>query len=160
MESIAIALLTALFTAAFGLLSYLAGQIILKLIDPILELRALIGIIAGDLFFYANRSETITSDDERMKLFRKHSSSLYEKLYKVLHYDRVYRYFGLPTRSDVEAAASELIGLSNVQGPIKLILPDGGPWATTQRIRKLLLISPGTPPSQPVESIEGPQTSG
>jgi hypothetical protein len=48
METIVVALLTALFTAGFGLLSYIAGQIILKLIEPILELRALIGIIAGD----------------------------------------------------------------------------------------------------------------
>jgi len=54
-------------TVLAGVLVYVLGQAIVKLIEPALSLRTLIGKIAGDLVMYANRAETVASDYEPFK---------------------------------------------------------------------------------------------
>jgi hypothetical protein len=59
-------IITGLFTAIFGLLGYILGQVFLKLIEPALEFRARIGAIARDLILYANRNVPIADDSTRL----------------------------------------------------------------------------------------------
>src|SRR4029077_5979997 len=80
--------LTALVTILVGALTLVVGQIIIRgVLEPALELKRLIGTIANDLDFYANRF-VLPLDDEQWAekqrewrdLFRKHACSLKEKV--------------------------------------------------------------------------------
>jgi hypothetical protein len=51
-----LALLQALATVAGAVLIYVLGQLLVKLAEPALALRELIGRIAGDLVMYVHRS--------------------------------------------------------------------------------------------------------
>ena len=77
------------------------------LLNP-LELKGLIGTIASDMDFYANKFET--QEEEWCFLFRKHSCSLREKLNVMTKYSIFKRLFQLPREQDIEAAAAYLIG--------------------------------------------------
>jgi len=46
------AISTALLTALFGFLTFLTGQVVLKLFEPAFELRALFGEIARDFILF------------------------------------------------------------------------------------------------------------
>jgi hypothetical protein len=67
--------LTALVTIFVGALTLVIGQIIIRgALEPALELKRLIGTIAHDMDFYANRFLTATPDEQRewRDRFRKH----------------------------------------------------------------------------------------
>jgi hypothetical protein len=103
---------TALATVIGGALTLVVGQIIVRgALEPALELKGLIGTIASDMDFYANKFEA--QEEEWRDLFRKHSCSLREKLNVMIGYSIFERLFQLPSEQDVEAAAAHLIGYSN-----------------------------------------------
>jgi hypothetical protein len=76
--------LTALVTVLVGALTLVVGQIIIRgALEPALELKRLIGTIAHDMDFYANRFLTAATPDEQREWrdrFRRHACSLQEKL--------------------------------------------------------------------------------
>src|SRR5882724_12300192 len=49
----------ALLTVLIGVATFATGQIVVKLFDPIFELRSLFGEIARDLLLYENRDDRI-----------------------------------------------------------------------------------------------------
>jgi hypothetical protein len=104
--------LTALVTILVGALTLVVGQIIIRgAIEPALELKRLIGTIAHDLDFYANR---FRSDDQGWSdIFRKHSCSLREKLNVITFYAVFERVFQLPPEKNVRGAATVLVEYSN-----------------------------------------------
>ena|SRR5437773_1274958 len=108
--------LTALATVVGGALTLAVGKIIVRgALEPALELKRLIGTIASDLEFYANKFEADAPKEQQKwrDIFRKHSSSLKEKLNVIIGYRIFERIFQLPPENDVRAAAAKLMGYSN-----------------------------------------------
>jgi len=131
--------LTALVTVIGGALTFAVGQIIVRGgLEPALELKRLIGTIASDLDFYANKFEPGTpAEKEWRDLFRKHSCALREKLNVVVWYPLFERAFRLPPENDVRAAATQLMGHSNRAHPP---IPAPGLGGREDEIKKLLRI--------------------
>jgi len=129
--------LTALVTVFVGALTLVMGQIIVRgAIEPALELKRLIGTIAHDMDFYANRFLLAAPDEQNewRDRFRKHACSLREKLTVVIWYPVFQRIFQLPPKNAVRAATHHLIGYSNRSSePPYERLPDA-------EIKKLLRI--------------------
>lgn len=132
-------LLTALATIIGGAFTLSIGQIIVRGgIEPALELKRLIGTIASDLGFYANRFEPGTpAEQEWRDRFRKHSCSLREKLNVVVWYPLFEQVFRLPPEENVRAAAAQLIGHSNRAHP-SLQVPELG--GREDEVKRLLSI--------------------
>src|SRR5207248_7623677 len=108
--------LTALVTVFAGALTLSLGQIILKgAVEPAVELKRLIGTIANDMDFYANRFLTATDDEQKAwrDTFRKHACSLREKLTVIIWYSWFERILQLPPKKDVETASHLLVQYSN-----------------------------------------------
>ena len=129
--------LTALVTILVGALTLVIGQIIIRgALEPALELQRLIGTIAHDMDFYANRFLTATPDQQRewRDRFRKHACSLREKLTVIIWYPIFARVFQLPQENAVRDATHQLIGYSN--------RPADPPWERLQdeKIKELLRI--------------------
>lgn len=97
-----LALLQALATVLGAVLICVLGQVLVKLMEPTLALRALVGRIAGDLLMYASRDPRIAPDDERSKLFRRHASDVFQSSVAVLGY-RLFAKLGIiPQKADLE----------------------------------------------------------
>ncbi|MGA8277635.1 MAG: hypothetical protein WB784_05510 [Rhodanobacteraceae bacterium] len=112
--------LTSSLTILGGVIVFVVGQLILKLvIDPVLELRKAISEVGYNLLFYAPEIQTpisrtpVTSEKAREAL-RKSSSDLYVRC-EAIRYRFVYRmpFLRLPNREKVLDAAKRLRGLSN-----------------------------------------------
>jgi hypothetical protein len=151
-----LALGQAFATVAGAVLVYLLGQLLVKLAEPALALRALIGRIAGDFIMYANRDKRIAPNEERLKIFRRYASDLFEFSATIVCYPLFSSFHILPPKGDLERAAKLLIGFSNAQ------LADEGktveylPWRTQQDIRRLLKINdPDTPGKLPAGEHPG-----
>jgi len=115
--------LTALATVLGGALALALGKIVVRgAIEPALELKRLIGTIAFDLDYYANKFPPVGSpspdsptEQEWRNIFRRHACSLREKLNLIVWY-RFFRFlFRLPPHNNVAKAAGELMGHSNRQ---------------------------------------------
>jgi hypothetical protein len=111
--------LTVFFTVFAGVLTYVAGQLIVKLvIEPVQDARRTIGQISHALIERANvihnpgapSAEVMT---ETSRELRKLSSQLQAHLYLVPAYKATATLFRLPSRPKLLKAASHLIGLSN-----------------------------------------------
>src|SRR5256885_13896099 len=129
--------LTALVTILVGALTLVVGQIMVRgALEPALELKRLIGTIAHDLDFYANRFLTATPDEQRewRDRFRKHACSLREKLTVIIAYPLFESVFRLPPENAVRDATYQLIGYSN--------RPAEPPWERLpdEKIKELLRI--------------------
>lgn len=107
--------LTALVTVIGGALTLALGQIALRgAVEPALELRRLIGSIAFDLDFYANKLFSGPDDDQAWRdKYRSHACGLREKLNLIIWYGFFAWIFRLPPAADVFKASAELIGHSN-----------------------------------------------
>lgn len=110
---------TVFITILTGVLTYVAGQIVVKLvIEPVQELRKTIGQISHALIERANvisnpgvpSDEVITETSKHLRLL---SSQLQSHLYLVPWYSATAKVFSLPTKDDLLAASKSLIGLSN-----------------------------------------------
>ena len=136
--------LTALVTILVGALTLVVGQIIIRgVLEPALELKRLIGTIANDLDFYANRFVLPLEDKqwaekqrEWRDLFRKHACSLKEKVTIILWYQACASIFKLPPENDVWTASHQLMLYSNRPSE-----PSGGTSAGA-KIKTLLRIAP------------------
>jgi hypothetical protein len=141
-------LMTAAATLLAGAMTYVCGQLVLKLIDPCVDLKKFIGRIAGDLDFYGNivgqKAEKV---EDGAELFRKHACELRERLNAILMYDYVGELVGMPPEKDIIEASRALFGHSNYL--LESLMPkDQRPppefalhgW--TMEIRKLLRIKP------------------
>ena len=140
----------ALATVLGAVIVYVLGQLLVKLAEPALALRSLIGRIAGDLIVYANRDKRIAPDEERLKIFRRHASDLHQFSATIVGY-RFFPFLHIvPPKGDLEKAARILIGFSNSQIRTGIEVMDLLPWKTQQEFRRLLKISdpdtPGKPP--------------
>src|SRR5438309_411728 len=111
--------LTALVTIIGGALTFVVGQIIIRGgLEPALDLKRLIGTIASDLDFHANRFKPGTADEKEWRdLFRKHSCSLREKLNVIVWYSLFEHIIRLPPEQSVRAAVYEIMGHSNRDNP-------------------------------------------
>jgi hypothetical protein len=109
--------LTALATVVGGALTLVFGQMMVRgALEPALELKRLIGTIASDLEFYANKFKPGTPEEDPWRdRFRKHSCSLREKLNVVIGYSFFERLFRLPPEKDLRDAAAMLMRYSIVQ---------------------------------------------
>jgi len=110
---------TVFFTILAGVITYVAGQLILKLvIEPVQELRRTIGNISYTLIERANVIHnpgvpTIEVINETSKELRKLSSQLHSHFFLIPLYDKTSKVFRLPSHSKIREAATNLIGLSN-----------------------------------------------
>jgi hypothetical protein len=110
---------TVFITVLSGVLTYVLGQLILKLmIEPVQEMRKTIALISHSLIERANVISnpgvpTKEVMDTTAKELRKLSSQLQSHLYLVPIYEKTSKLFRLPTQKQVLAASSALIGLSN-----------------------------------------------
>jgi hypothetical protein len=131
-------ILIAALTAFFGVVTFIIGQITVKLFEPAYDLRAHLGAVARDLLIYANRDPKIASDQERLVVFRKLAGATHEKLYRVASYWLFRIILGLPPKSSVVQAASLLVGLSNAQFATQEEMAVFQPWQTSEKNRELL----------------------
>lgn len=106
---------TALVTIVGGAITLALGQMAVRgAVEPVLELKRLIGNIAFDLDFYANKLFAGSpAEDEWRTAFRKHACSLREKLILILWYRFFAWLLRLPPAYDVLKASYELTGHSN-----------------------------------------------
>lgn len=110
-----IPILTALLTIVGGALTFLVGQIFVKLVlEPYIQLKGEIGRIAYSVDYYANQmyGET-TKGDEARDIFRQHACRLRELLNCLIFYRFFRVIFQLPSKSDIVNASGQLIGHSN-----------------------------------------------
>jgi hypothetical protein len=102
-------------TAVLGVITFIMGQIFMKLAEPAVALRGQIGIIKGDLLMYANKAQNISTPEARQKIYRAHAARLHELSALIVGYDLFAGLLSLPRKELILEAASQLIGLSNVQ---------------------------------------------
>jgi hypothetical protein len=122
-------------TAVLGVVTFILGQIFMKLAEPAVALRGQIGIIKGDLLMYANKAENISTPEDRQKIYRGHAAKLHELSALIVGYDLFARLLSLPRKGLVLEAASQLIGLSNAQVGERRGLGD---WYQSRYIEALL----------------------
>jgi hypothetical protein len=110
-------------TVVAGVIVFVAGQLLVKFVlEPIQELRRLIGAIAHSLAFYANQTFVQgPKHDEAMETYRQQACKLREALelipspfYALARCCKM-----LPSKKNVIQASGDLIGLSNVDGQKK-----------------------------------------
>jgi len=133
--------LTALVTIIGGALTLTIGQIIVRgVIEPALELKRLIGTIAFDLDFQANKFPSTGAPAQQQAwrdIFRKHSCSIREKLNLIIWYRLFQKIFRLPPQEDVFAAAGELMGHSNQSANQPIAGLPGSREATIKRLLRI-----------------------
>jgi hypothetical protein len=111
--------MTVFLTVLSGVITFVLGQLIIKLfIDPVHDFRRVIADIALALIEYANvyTSPGVAGSEIEKKVsedLRRLSSRLNAQMYLIPCYPITAKVFGLPSRSKVLDATSNLIGLSN-----------------------------------------------
>jgi len=109
---------TALITIATGVLIYVLGQMVIRLvIEPGLELKRLIARIGRDLDFYANKLFQTEYEDQVRSTFRGHAGELPEKIHVIVFYRLVAVCCRLPPFRAVMNAADLLRYYSNYPIP-------------------------------------------
>ncbi|SRR5260221_134197 len=110
---------TVFFTVLSGVITFVIGQLIVKLVlEPVQEMKRTIAQISHVLIERANvianpgvpAKEIL---DETSQLLRKLSSQLHAHLYLVPCYKVISGIFYLPSKEKLLVASSALIGLSN-----------------------------------------------
>ncbi len=99
----------ALLTVLIGVATFVTGQIVVKLFDPIFELRSLFGEIARDLLLYENRDDRIAEPQKRLLIFRSLAAASHEKIGAFSLFRIV------PPKDDARTASMLLLSLSNCQ---------------------------------------------
>ena len=116
------------FTVISGVLTFVAGQLVLKLIiDPVYEFKKTVADIAIALIENANiyANPGVAGNEIERKAsesLRKLSSYLNAHIYLIPSYPLVSKMFRLPSRDKVVDAAINLIGLSNGMFNSSLVL--------------------------------------
>ena len=110
---------TVFLTVISGVLTYVLGQLVLKLlIEPVQGMKKMIGQIANSLVEHANviQNPGVPTEDvmkATSQHLRKLSAQLEAQLYLVPMYSITAFVFRLPSRNGVLSAARSLMGLSN-----------------------------------------------
>jgi hypothetical protein len=137
----------ALLTVIIGVATFVFGQIVVKLCDPIFELRFLFGEIARDLLLCENRDDKIAEPQKRLQIFRSLAAALHEKVQKVVWYPLFSLVKIVPPKDDVRKASMLLVSPSNSQVARKEEIGQVyRPWQTRNEINELLRLRL---PSQP-----------
>jgi hypothetical protein len=105
------ALLKSGFTLGGGLVTFLGGQIFLKLMDAAIALHSIIAELDCDLTLYLVDS-AVAQADERYRIFRRHSGRLQAAAWSVIGYSYFQDKLHLPPREDVLRAAEVLLQLA------------------------------------------------
>src|SRR5208337_61205 len=106
------AVLTSSITLGGGLVTFLFGQVTLKLLDATVELRTLIAEIDSDLTLYV-LDPTLADPDEHYRIFRRHGGRLNAAVCKVIGYSYFEDILRLPPREDVLSAARKLLDIAD-----------------------------------------------
>jgi len=106
------AVLTSCITLGVGLVTFLFGQVVLKLLDAAVELRTLIAEIDSDLTLYV-LDPTLADPDEHYRIFRRQGARLNAAVCKVLWYWVFKKLLRLPPRQDVLSAARKLLDIAD-----------------------------------------------
>jgi len=110
---------TVFFTVLSGVITFVIGQLIVKLLlDPVQDMKRIIGQVSHTLVERANvianpGVPTKEVMDDTSDSLRRLSSQLHANLYLVPCYDRTAKVFRLPSKEKLLAASTALIGLSN-----------------------------------------------
>ena len=111
--------MTIFITIFSGVITFVIGQIIVKLlIDPVQEMKKTIGQIS---YTFSERANVISNPgvhrkeimDETSELLRRLSSQIHAHIQIIPLYDKIFKVFGLPSKSKLYKASSDLICLSN-----------------------------------------------
>lgn len=112
-------LLTSFSTICGGVILLVVGQLIIRfLIDPLTELRKLIGEISDNLIYYGNVYANpgfagAEQENAAERELRKNASLLRAKSYALPFYC-IFSFLQLvPSKADITIASTNLIGLSN-----------------------------------------------
>ena len=128
--------LTSLVTILVGAPTLVVGQIIVSgALDHALELKRLIGTIAHDMDFYADRLRCKPEEQQAWRdKFREHAYSLQEKLAFIIWYRTLETIFRLPPKNAIREASYQLLEYSN--------RPAEPPWKPlpNEKIKELLRI--------------------
>ena len=109
---------TILITVLSGVLTYVVGQIILKLvIEPVQDTKKTIGEVSHSLIEYGQAIHNPgllpgEAMHEAANQLRKLSSKLHAHLYLVPYYSRTAKIFGLPEKAKLLVASTDLVALS------------------------------------------------
>jgi hypothetical protein len=113
------AILTSCLTVCSGVLVLVAGQIVIRfLLDPLTELRKLLGEVSDSLTYYAHvySNPGVAGEDvlaEAKRVLRQRASQLWAKALSLPLY-AVFSFLHLvPSRKSISEASANLIGLSN-----------------------------------------------
>jgi len=110
---------TVFFTVFSGVITFVIGQLITKLLlDPVQDMKKTVGQVSHLLVERANvianpGVPTKEIMDETSDALRRLSSQLHAHLYLIPLYDVTSKVFCLPSKEKLLTASSELIGLSN-----------------------------------------------
>lgn len=110
---------TVLLTVVSGVITFLIGQLMLKLLlEPVQDFKKTIGLLAHALIYRANviSNPGVPTEDvmsETSKELRSFSAQLHAHLHLIPCYKTSAKLFSLPSKEQVLAASTALIGLSN-----------------------------------------------
>lgn len=104
---------TFILTVSGGVLIFVIGQIILKLIiEPVQELKGVLRNTSHTLLLHQAKLTNVTSDKEVATELRLRSSEIISKSHIVPCYAFIHRLFGLPSRNNICEASKKLNQLS------------------------------------------------
>jgi hypothetical protein len=100
-----------MLTALLGLITFVVGQIIVKLFEPALDLRSSIGELSKDIILMSHLEYKTEEHWEKTRgVFSQHAASLHEKLFRIAWYEEFFQHaLQLPPKEDVENAAERLL---------------------------------------------------
>ena len=144
MNATAQALLISGVTLGGGFVTFLLGQIALKLIDTAIDLRSLIIEIDCDLTLHVLDPD-VAKLDERYRIFRRHDARLQAVASKIIGYWLGQILFGLPPRENVLMAGRKLLDLAvSVADSQQATFIIEQAFDKREEIRKLLRLEPRT----------------
>jgi hypothetical protein len=136
LKTILPAVFPAAITATFGLAAFVAGQIIVKLFEPALDLRSLFGEIARD--FIVDFGSGLAKDEKRSLVYLEHAGVIHQRIFRVAWYPIFRIMVRLPPKSDVLEAANLLIMLSMLVNPGTVVLVSPKARELKEKIQTLL----------------------
>jgi len=119
-SSIVLELFKAALAGLTAVVVFLIGQAVIRFVlDPLVEMRKLIGQLATDLVYYRNRfshppGNTTEEWIEATSTYRRHAAALRSLPLAVPFYNSLANLFSLPCRQQASEASSNLIGISNM----------------------------------------------
>lgn len=131
-------MLLTILTASLGLATFVAGQIVVKLFEPALDLRSLFGDIARDFIVDFGPGSGLAKDEKRSLVYLEHAGVIHQRIFRVAWYRFFQTVVQLPPKPDVLEAASLLIMLSMLEKPGVVVLVSPKAWELKEKIQTLL----------------------